>query len=108
MFTGVGKLKISLAECGFGLEEEVYDQVSVGVCVGERSVGFHTYFYDQNILHLHLGLSRAAHTVSYAWAAEAHTLWLHQKVGDISHCVPACFCVLFADNWPLMVHLLQS
>lgn len=109
MFTGVGKLKISLPECGFEWKRKSTIRC-VGVSLGETysmfvflyAVYMHT-FLKHSTLHCHM--------FHIQYAVTKHTMWIQyirEKKGDISHCVPGWFCVLFADNWPLMVHLLLS
>lgn len=91
MFTGVGKLKISLPECGLEWKRKSVIRC-VGVSVGESwcsSVRCTCIFFQSALRLQHAG-------TKYACA-----------VGTRYMCAwPVC--VLFADNWPLMVHLLLS
>lgn len=90
MFTGVGKLKISLPECGFQWKRKsTLICVCVGVCVSICALTSTCSRYSLN-------------------GTNMHKLRIHYKYVMIPATVCLVGCVLLGDNWSLMVHLLLS
>ena len=100
----LGKLKISLAECGFSNGR---GSLRSYVCVWLPRRCSHANFYKA---------PRACTLTSACsmfqrpseWTTCMHKVPIRRRMASAISSVPAWVCCLLADNWSLMVHLLLS